>query len=81
MIAAGPEDTAAISKMPGVCGGRACIAGTRITVWGLVEYRRLGLDAILEATPGLSREQLAAALRYAEAHADEIARDIQDNQG
>ena len=31
-----------IEKNPGVCGGSACIAGTRITVWGLVEARRIG---------------------------------------
>ncbi len=31
-----------IAKTPGVCGGDACIAGTRIPVWVLVDYRRLG---------------------------------------
>lgn len=28
-----------IEKTPGVCGGSACIASTRIPVWGLVEAR------------------------------------------
>jgi hypothetical protein len=31
-----------IIKKPGVVGGDACIAGTRIPVWDLVEYRRMG---------------------------------------
>jgi uncharacterized protein (DUF433 family) len=31
-----------IEKTPGVCGGSACIVGTRVTVWGLVEARRSG---------------------------------------
>lgn len=72
----------AVVKTPGVCGGRACVAGTRITVWGLVRSRQLGLgdDAILEATPGLRLPQLAAAFRYAADHDEEIARDLADNQ-
>ena len=31
-----------ISKTPGMCGGAARITGTRIPVWTLVEYRKLG---------------------------------------
>jgi uncharacterized protein (DUF433 family) len=76
------REAPAITRTAGVCGGRACIAGTRITVWGLVQHRQLGLteDAILEATPDLGREQLAAAFRYAAEHPDEIARDLTENQ-
>src|SRR5262245_37877840 len=72
------QDAPLITKTPGVCGGRACIAGTRITVWGLVSYRKQGLDdrAILAAVPLLTPEQLAVALRYADENPDEIARDI-----
>jgi uncharacterized protein (DUF433 family) len=75
-------DIASITRTPGVCGGRACVAGTRITVWGLVAYRDLGLDecAILAAVPSLTSEQLSAALRYAEENASEIARDIAENE-
>lgn len=75
-------DTPSITKTAGVCGGRACITGTRITVWGLASYRNLGLDeqAILAAIPGLTSEQLSAALRYAEQNTDEIARDIAENE-
>lgn len=76
------SDIQPITKTPGVCGGRACVAGTRITVWGLASYRTMGLDeqAILAAVPSLTAEQLSAALRYAEEHADEITHDIAENQ-
>ena len=71
-----------ITKTAGVCGGRACIGGTRITVWGLVSHRNLGLDerAILAAVPQLTSDQLSAAFRYAEENADEIAHDIAENE-
>ncbi len=77
-----PTTTDRITKTPGVCGGRACIRGTRITVWGLVAYRRLGMsDAeILQAVQGLNRADLQAALHHAAANAEEIDRDVQENE-
>ncbi|MEP7124944.1 MAG: DUF433 domain-containing protein, partial [Byssovorax sp.] len=71
-----------ITRTAGVCGARACIAGTRITVWGLVAHRNLGLDdrAILAAVPLLTPDQLAAAFRYTDDQADEIAHDLTDNE-
>ena len=52
-----------ITKTPDVCGGDACIRNTRISVNGLVEWRKLGLsdDRILEIIEGLTPEDLAAA--------------------
>lgn len=75
------EAAPSIVKTNGICGGRARIDGTRITVWGLVAYRRLGLDdtAILDRVTGLTPDQLAAALGYADDHADEIADDLAAN--
>ncbi len=72
-----------IEHTPGTCGGRARIAGTRVTVWGLVEYRRNGLDdgAILEAVPGLTAAQLAAAWAYAGEHRAEIEGDLRADDG
>jgi uncharacterized protein (DUF433 family) len=71
-----------IEKTPGVVGGDACIAGTRIPVWDLVQYRRLGAtDAkILEAYPQLSPTDLASAWQYAEAYPDEIELAIRQNE-
>ena len=34
---------AGIESTPGVCGGDPRIAGTRIPVWTLEQYRRLGM--------------------------------------
>jgi len=71
-----------VQKTPGVCGGRACIRNTRITVWGLVNARRFGLaDAqILQSIVGLLPEDLQAAWDYYRQHPDEIDQDIRDNE-
>jgi type III restriction enzyme len=71
-----------IQKKPGVCGRRACIRNTRITVWGLVNSRRLGLadDQILEQIGGLIPEDLEAAWDYYASHAAEIDADIRENE-
>jgi uncharacterized protein (DUF433 family) len=71
-----------ISKKPDRCSGDACIRETRIPVWVLVGYRRLGMsDAkILEAYPTLTPADLEAAWAYAAANAEEIDRDIRENE-
>ena len=70
-----------IQKTPSVCGGDACIRDTRITVNGLVEWRKLGLseDRILEMIEGLTREDLAAAWEYYCLHPAEIDEEIRLN--
>ncbi|BAU09981.1 hypothetical protein LEP3755_04580 [Leptolyngbya sp. NIES-3755] len=70
-----------IEKTPGVCGGSACIAGTRITVWGLVEARRIGYSEadLLISYPSLSATDLANAWAYAEAFPAEIETEIREN--
>jgi uncharacterized protein (DUF433 family) len=71
-----------VSKKPDRCGGDACVRDTRITVWGLVDYRRLGMsDAeILRAVQGLTPADLGAAWEYAAANAEEIDRAIRENE-
>jgi uncharacterized protein (DUF433 family) len=71
-----------VQKKPNVCGGRACIRNTRITVWGLVNSRRLGLtDAqILKNIVGLTADDLQAAWDYYAQHPAEIDQDIRDNE-
>ena len=71
-----------ISKTPGVCGGDACIRRTRITVWGLVEWRRLGLSdsQLVEQVQELTRDDLVAAWEYAALHPEEIDRAIRENE-
>ncbi|MEC4985940.1 MAG: DUF433 domain-containing protein [Oscillatoria sp. PMC 1068.18] len=71
-----------IEKTPGVCGGEARIAKTRIPVWVLVEARQLGYsDAdLLTSYPTLKAQDLANAWMYAEAYADEIKLAIERNE-
>lgn len=71
-----------IRKIPGVCGGEACVGDTRITVWGLVEWRNQGLSdsEILERTPGLHQFDLDAAWEYYSNNADEIDQAIRENE-
>ena len=76
-----PAQDTWIEKQPGVCGGDACIRRTRITVWGLVAYRRLGVsDAeLLINFPGLNQADLDLAWEYAHANPAEIEQAIADN--
>ncbi len=71
-----------ISKKPDRCGGDACVRDTRITVWGLVAYRRLGMSdtAIIDAVQGLTAADLETAWEYAAAHAEEIDEAIRANE-
>jgi uncharacterized protein (DUF433 family) len=71
-----------VQKTPGVCGGRACIRNTRITVWGLVNSRRLGAadEQILKNIVGLTPDDLDAAWEYYREHSAEINADIRDNE-
>ena len=71
----------AIDKTPGVSGGEACIVRTRIPVWTLEGYRRLGWseDEILENFPTLRPSDLAQAWAYVAAHRPEIEQALRRN--
>ncbi|MEG3894719.1 MULTISPECIES: DUF433 domain-containing protein [unclassified Microcoleus] len=71
-----------IKKTPGVCGGDACIGNTRIQVWVLVGYRRLGCsDAeLLKCYPHLTAADLVNAWAYADAYPEEIEQVIKENE-
>lgn len=70
-----------IEKTSGVAGGDACIVRTRIPVWALENYRRLGWNeaTILENYPTLHAVDLVNAWAYADAHHEEIERAIREN--
>lgn len=68
-----------IGKTPGVCGGRACIAGHRIRVADVVvwhEHRGYSPDEIVALFPGLARADVHAALAYYFDHRAEIDDDL-----
>ncbi len=71
-----------IEKTPGVCGGDARIARTRIPVWLLVRQRQLGVseEEILHGYPTLRTEDLSNAWNYYRAHKDEIEVQITENE-
>lgn len=70
-----------IEKTPDVCGGSACVAGIRITVWGLVEARRSGYSEadLLISYRSMTAIDLINAGHYAENHVEEIEAEIQEN--
>lgn len=74
--------TAHVTKTPGVCGGKACVAGTRVRVMDIVIWHeRLGwsADQIVSEIPNLTLSDVYAALTYYFDHREEIEEDIRLN--
>ena len=71
-----------IEKTPGVCGGSACIVRTRISVWVLEGFRRLGWNEakILASYPTLRAADLVHAWAYVDVHRQEIDEEIRQNE-
>ena len=71
-----------VESIPNVCGGEPCIVRTRIPVWLLEQARRLGTSeaGLLQAYPTLHTQDLANAWNYVRFHAEEINRQIQENE-
>jgi uncharacterized protein (DUF433 family) len=71
-----------IERTPSVASGDACIVRTRIPVWTLEQYRRLGWSEarLLDNYPMLRAADLVHAWAYVDAHRDEIERAIRDNE-
>jgi uncharacterized protein (DUF433 family) len=71
-----------IEKISGVCGGDACITGTRIPIWVLVNARNLGISEaqLLKDYPTLSATDLTNAWVYATVYPEEIATAIKENE-
>lgn len=70
-----PVTTTHIESIPGKCGGKPCIAGTRIRVWDVyVLHERQGksADEVVAAYPELSLADVYAALSYYFDHKAEI---------
>ncbi|MCI0684483.1 MAG: DUF433 domain-containing protein [Gemmataceae bacterium] len=70
-----------IVKSPGVCGGRACIAGHRVRVMDIVawhEKRGYCPDEIVDMFPGITLADVYAALAYYFDHRREIDDEFQD---
>ncbi|HID28009.1 MAG TPA: DUF433 domain-containing protein [Methanosarcinales archaeon] len=67
-----------IVKVKEICGGNSVIKGTRMTVWCLIGYFKLGMNIkeILEGFPFLTLSQIYDALSYYYDHKDEVEEQI-----
>jgi uncharacterized protein (DUF433 family) len=72
-----------IAKTPGVCGGRACIAGHRIRVMDIVvwhEKRGLSAEEIVHLYPEITPGDVHAALAYYFDNLEEIHNEFGDDE-
>jgi uncharacterized protein (DUF433 family) len=68
-----------VESVPGRCGGKPCIVGTRIRVYDIYvchELRGQSAKEIIEDFPQLSLADVYAALAYFHDHRDEIEAQI-----
>lgn len=71
-----------ITKTPGICGGKACVAGTRVRVMDIVIWHEnLGwtADEIVSQVPSVTLSDVHAALAYYFDNREEIEEDIRLN--
>ncbi len=73
-MAAAVETYRYIVKTPGVCGGKARLEASRITVHDVVGLLQNGetVDSVTRQLPGLTRAQAYECLAYYEDHLAEI---------
>src|SRR4051812_25873303 len=78
----GAAPPANIVRTPGVCGGSARVIRTRIPVWVLEQFRRLGTSEadLLKSYPSLRAVDLVAAWQYADSHPEDMDREIRENE-
>jgi uncharacterized protein (DUF433 family) len=70
-----------IESLPEKCGGKPCVAGTRIRVWDIHVWHDLrgqSPEEIVAAFPQLSLSDVHAALSYYLDHREEIERQMKE---
>ena len=69
-----------ISIDPGVCHGQACVKGTRIPVYQIVQMLANGdtIDELLKEYHSLEREDILACLDYSASLAEEYVSPIDE---
>jgi len=75
--------TQRITKTPGVCGGRACIAGHRIRVMDIVAWHEEEAKTpaeIVEMFPSITLSDVHSALAYYYDHVDEIQQEMREHE-
>ncbi len=76
------SETRYITYEKGVCGGRSIIDGTRIPVWSIIKWYKIGmsLEEIMREFPKLTPAQIHDAFSYYYDNLKEIERDIAENE-
>jgi uncharacterized protein (DUF433 family) len=73
-----------ITRTPGVCGGKACIDGTRVRVMDIVVLHDRGMapEAMLDHYDSrpLTLAEVYSALAYYHDHEDEIAASFEEDR-
>ena len=72
-----------IQRTPGVCGGKPCIAGTRIRVQDIYQWHEKqgkSPDEIVSSFPQLQLADVYAALAFFWDHRDEILTQIKEEE-
>lgn len=72
-----------IESVPGKCGGKPCIAGTRIRVWDIHVWHNLrgqSPEQIVADFPQLTLADVYAALAYYLDHREEIQRQAKEDE-
>lgn len=70
-----------VTSTPGVCGGKPCVAGTRVRVWDVATLAQAGHspDEILTHYPQLTLADVYSALAYYYDNRELIERQIADD--
>jgi len=65
-----------------VCGGSPVIEGTRIPIWSIIKWYKLGLsiEEIIREFPELTPSQVYDAFSYYYDHQEEIEKEISENE-
>ncbi|HEX8430203.1 MAG TPA: DUF433 domain-containing protein [Longimicrobium sp.] len=77
MPATKPSSHPRIERRPGVWGGKAVVAGTRIPVFMLLSQMRSGWsdERVMQEYPSLDAQDVRAVAHYGEAFPAEVAAD------
>ena len=72
-----------ITRTPGICGGKACIAGHRVRVLDIVvwhEHQGMTPDEIVSHVPTVTLGDVHAALAYYFDHIEDIQQEMRDER-
>jgi len=82
VVARKPKAHPHVSKQRGTCGGRSVIWGTRLPVWSIIKWYKLGLSVedVIREFPQLAPSQVHDAFSYYYDNPEEIEKDIMENE-